>query len=57
MLLNLATNACAEKRFLDSARHYYTLGKESMKLIRDLKSKNKDDEELYKKYVDLKTIS
>ena len=50
MLSTLATNACAEKRFLDSARHYYTLGNENFKLIRDLKNKNKEDEELFKKY-------
>lgn len=50
MLVTLGTNAVSEKRFLDAARHYWTMAVEQLRLVKDMKSITPDDKPIFSKY-------
>jgi hypothetical protein len=57
MLVTLGNNSVSEKRFLDAARHYWTMAAEQLRLVKDIKTLSADDKPIYSKYLELKNIS
>ena len=48
----LASNAVDEKRFNDAATYYWSLAKESLRLVKDCNNPSKEDLVYYRKYED-----